>query len=63
MIDTTAKTLELTVEIPAAVYAQLTKDDRAYARFCWETYGRYLGPNTEAKITITLKDGGRRWNR
>lgn len=56
---TTAATFELAVEIPAGAYAQLTKDDRAWARFCWETYGRYLGANTEAKVTITVKDTGR----
>jgi hypothetical protein len=46
------KTISIDVQIPASVLAQVATDPQAWARFCWETYGRYV--HQADKVSVKL---------
>ena len=52
-----AKQLDITLNVPAAMMAAIVSDPRqGWSRFCWETYGRYVGPKTKATIHLNVME-------
>jgi len=49
-----AKSLKLTINLSSKQFEKI-KTAQGYARFCWETYGRYLSSDTKAEININIK--------
>ncbi len=56
-MNNVAKKLDLQINMPRNEWTRLMRDPKAYARFCWESYGRFLGPETEASVVVNV----RRW--
>lgn len=47
------KTIRIDAQIPASVLAQVATDPQAWARFCWETYGRYVQEADKVSVKLS----------
>lgn len=50
------KTLNVSVTMSERQLQRITEQQGGYSRWCWETYGRYVGEGTKAQIRINITE-------
>ena len=50
------KTLNVSVTMSERQLQHICAGQGGYNRFCWETFGRYVGEGTKAKIKINITE-------